>query len=295
MDNAKRLFSFGFVTLNRPEKRWSSVHDALSLPTEGLCDIFFPLDDADPLRNLKESVLRQHLGQNEDDAPRLEAVFPLTPRRPLVSQLVDGPARSFVESAMPLLRLVALTPEEFRCEVLGDDSQFRHDSQHICTHDVAAHETDSVQECGWVLAEGAQTCDPPGLYPILAAEGGVKVLARLAGSVSQENERKARHCLAGQCCSRLQEIGLNPSDAEALNVAAREGCLATQSPKFTVTCPRRLLCAAVRVGEAIASYALLEAIACDIDSIVDIGSEGNTWVSWVLENCRSTGATRPLS
>lgn len=294
MDNAKRLFSFGFVTLNRPEKRSSSVHDALSLPTEGFCDIFFPLDDADPLRNFKESVLRQHLGQHEVDAPRLEAVFPLTPRRPLVSQLVDGPARSFVESAMPLLRLIALTPEEFRCEVLRDDSQCRQDSQHICTPDVAAYDTDSVQECGWVLAEEAQTCDPPGLYPVLAAEGGMEVLERLAGSVSQENERKARHCLAGQCSSRLEEIDLNPSDAEALNVAAREG-LDTQSPNFTVTRPRRLLCAAVRVGEAIASYALLEAIACNIDSIVDIGSEGKTWVSWVLENCQSTGATRPLS
>lgn len=291
MDNAKRLFSFGFVTLNRPEKRSSSVHDALSLPTEGFCDIFFPLDDADPLRNFKESVLRQHLGQNEDDSPRLEAVFPLTPGRPLVSQLVYGPARSFVESAMPLLRLVALTPEEFRCEVLGDDSQFRHDSQGICTPDVAARDTHTVQGYGWVPAQEVQLCESPELYPVLAAE---VILARLASSVSQENELKAGHCLAGQCSSRLQEIRLNPSDAEALEVATCEG-LDAQSPKFTVTHPRRLLCAAVRVGEAIASYALLEAIACNIDPIVDTGREGETWVSWVLENCRSTGATCPLS
>lgn len=283
MDNAKRLFSFGFVTLHRPEKMGSSfVHDALSLPTEAFCDIVFPLDAADPLRNFKESVLRQHLRQNEDDAPRLEAVFPLTPRRPLVSQLVNGPARSFLESSMPLLRLVALTPEEISREVLSDACQFRQDSPKTYTSDVAAHSINSIQECGCIPTEETQACDPPEQHPVLADGEGEKILAWLAKSVSPENEREARRCLARQCSANLQATRLHPSDVESLTEAAREG-LDMQSPKFTVTRPRRLLCAAVRVGEAIASYALLEACACTDDSIVDTENEGKTWFSWVLD------------
>lgn len=114
MDNAKRLFSFGFVTLVCPSREPAPSADEILLPTEAFCDVTFPIHPGDSLVIFKRGVF-QELGQIcNGGVPTLGAVFPLTSCLPLVSQLVEGPAQSFVESAMPLLRLASLTLEELK-------------------------------------------------------------------------------------------------------------------------------------------------------------------------------------
>lgn len=275
MDNAKRLFSFGFVTLTRPTQRPdSSPADTLALPTEAFCDVTFDLASADSLRAFKESVLRERGGAEEvSSSLSASALFPLTPACPYVSQLVEGPARSFVESVMPVLRLVALTGEEFsREEAFGDCCQPSQESM------ITPGFENSL--------EGSAVNHLVDAAPVLVPGKGSRVLARLGSPFSLENEREALRLLEERCSSGLWKIGLAWRDVEALRQAVGES---NEAETFAASAPRALLCAAVRVGEAIAWHAILEACTTritDLDGCARQRHEGQTWGSWVSESCK---------
>lgn len=278
MDNAKRLFSFGFVTLTEHGRRSASpLSDRLTLPTESFCDVAFPVVATDPLLKFKESVIRECGREAEDGLSSLGAVFPLTPSRPLVSQLVDGPARSFVESAMPVLRLAALTIEEFRSEALDD----------LCLWRPAEKGRENgVESRPRMTGPAVQSSGQVNTLPAAVLPGqGEEVLARLRARVSLDNDREALHLLSEQCCERLKGINLNGDDVEALRKASA-GKGDGSDISFAASKPRRLLCSAVRVGEAIAWHSLLEA--CARMSGVCGPAEEQTWASWVFERSRST-------
>lgn len=267
MDNAKRLFSFGFVTLNKPVP---SV-DPLPLPTEAFCDVSFDLASSGALRSFKEGVLREH-GRTGDGPSSLSAVFPLTPSRPFVWQLVEGPARSFVEAMLPILRLIALTFEEFSGEeTFGDLCQPRRG-------DLTTTDLGGSFESGVV----GHRIDA---FPVLAAGKGGRVLERLVGRFSLENEREALRLLRERCSSRLRAIRPTLRDVEALREGVKE---ANEAETFAASAPRSLLCATVRVGEAIAWHALLEACNSRAEGCASQHT-GQTWDSWVSESCESTG------
>ncbi len=280
MDNAKRLFSFGFVTLTltltRPAQRPdSSPADTLALPTEAFCDVSFDLASADALRAFKEGVLRGRGGEEGvSSSLSASALFPLTPACPYVSQLVEGPARSFVESVMPVLRLLALTGEEFsREEAFRDCCQPKLSQESMISPGV---------ENG---LEGSAVDHRVDAVPVLAAGKGSRVLARLGSRFSLENEREALRLLEERCSSRLRKIGLAWRDAEALRQAVGES---NEAGTFAASAPRALLCAAVRVGEAIAWHSIREACttrSADWDDYAQQQHEGQTWASWVAESC----------
>ncbi|CAM9730479.1 unnamed protein product [Ectocarpus fasciculatus] len=261
MDNAKRLFSFGFVTLKQHSQR-SQRHptgDMLPLPTEAFCDIELNVDATDALRIFKEGVLRERRAGEDLSSRNLSAMFPLTP---FVSQLVEGPARLFVESVLPVLRLVALTPEE-----LKDEETFG------CTCD-----TSSVLGTGFEIKmadTSSETC------PVLAAGKGRQVLAHLGSRLSLENEQQALRLLAEQCRTRLGSLNLTFSDVEALRAATDDS---QESKTFAACGPRSLLCATVRVGEAIAWHALLKVCAEKMEGCTGVREE-QTWASWILARC----------
>lgn len=280
MDNAKRLFSFGFVTLSQHGQPSVSLSDRLSLPTESFCDVTFPVVSTDPLLDFKESVIRECGCEAEDGLSSLGAVFPLTPSHPLVSQLVDGPAKSFVASAMPVLRLAALTADEFRSEALGDLCLWRTGAEAA-----AAEEEEDPRITG--TAAHAQSSGQACTFPAAVLPGrGEEVLARLHARVSLDNDREALRLLSGQCSSRLKGIDLGCNDVEALRKASAGKGEGNGSESFAASEPRRLLCAAVRVGEAVAWHALLEA--CTRVRGVASPAEEQTWASWVCEQSRST-------
>lgn len=263
MDNAKRLFSFGFVTLNQPAQR--SFVDTLALPTEAFCDISFDLASSDALRAFKEGVLREH-ERTGDGASSLSAVLPVTP---FVWQLVEGPARAFVEAMMPILRLVALTVEEFTREKAFEDMCQPRRGDLIAGDSDRSFESDAVD-----LGVDA--------FSALAGGKESRVFERLGDRFSLKNEREALRLLRESCSSHLRAIRLTSRDVEALREAAKE---TNEAETFAVSAPRSLLCATVRVGEAIAWHALLEA--CKTESGARKRSE-QTWASWISESCKST-------
>eukprot|EP00903_Cladosiphon_okamuranus_P013339 g12432.t1 len=226
MDNAKRLFSFGFVTLNQPPAQHSPA-DALPLPTEAFCDVSFDLASSDALRAFKEGVLREQ-GRAGDCASSLSAVFPMTPGCPFVWQLVEGPARAFMEAVMPVLRLVALTVEELARE--GAFEEF------LCEPrrgNLTADGLDSSFESG-VVEHGVDS------FPALAVGKGGRVLERLVDPFSLENEREALRLFRESCSGRLRAIHLTSRDLEALRETAKE---TKEAETFAVSAPRSLLCA----------------------------------------------------
>lgn len=260
MDNAKRLFSFGFVTLRQPARHSQSrLVDTLPLPTEAFCDISFDSAPSDALCCFKKAVLREH-GLTRDGTPLLSAMFPLTPCRPFVRQLVGGPARSFVDDIMPILRLVALTFEEFAGE---------EDFEDVCK-----------------LSRGDLAPADLDASPILAAGRGIRVLKRLGRRFSDENERVALGLLRERCSDRLQAVHPSLRDVEALREGARES---SEAETFSASAPLSLLCATVRVGEAIAWHALLEV--CNSRRAEGCASQrtGETWASWVLSIAKLQG------
>lgn len=274
MDNAKRLFSFGFVTLNQPARRSQpSPTDNFPLPTEAFCDVTFGVASTDALRIFKEGVLHELGVEAEDGVSSLlnfSVALPLTTScHPFVSQLVEGPARLFVESIMPVLRLVSLVPQEFSSEelALGDLCQPRRGSP---TNSGLDHSFESG-----VFVDRADA------FPVLTAGKGNLVLERLGSRCSLENERKALRLLAELCSKKLQTIDLSLHDVEALREGARES---NESTMFAASAPRSLLCATVRVAEAIAWYALLEACNNREEGCVTQHIQ-QTWASWVSERC----------
>lgn len=273
MDNAKRLFSFGFVTLNQPAQRTQLCPtDNFPLPTEAFCDLAFDLASTDALRIFKEGVLHELGRQAEDGVSSLldlGVVFPLTPCRPFVSQLVEGPARLFLESIMPVLRLVALIPQDLASEdlALGDLCQPRQGSPTTAGLDNSF--------------ESRVVDDWSDVFPVLTAGKGSQVLARLGSRFSLENEHEALRLLAEQCSEKLKTIDLSLHDVEAL----REGTsISNESTTFAASAPRSLLCATVRVAEAIAWHALLEVC----NNREGGYSKMQTWRSWVSDFSRSS-------
>lgn len=132
-----------------------------------------------------------------------------------------------------------------------------------------------------------ETYHPQGALsaPALVSERGAEVLARLGSPISLKNEKEARRLLSEQCSCRLQDIGLNSSDLDALKKASSKS---KGLNTLVATEPRSLLCATVRVGEAIAWYAVLEAFdAMESSSGGGFGRE-HTWTSWVSLRCTST-------
>ncbi|CAN0134739.1 unnamed protein product [Ascophyllum nodosum] len=267
MDNAKRLFSFGFVNLSKIFS--SRLGDKIRLPNEAFCDVELAVDPRDPLRTFKEGVLQEVL-RAEDGAMSVGAVFPLRPSRPCVRHMVDGPARAFVDSFLPLMRLVALTPHECISNgIMVDACKLRPADAPATAEDRA--------------------CQPPSAVPVLVPGEGYKVLARLIPPISQDNEREARRLLSEQCVSRLCTIDLCYGDLDALRGAADHG---DESGKLAATEPRQLLIAAVRVGEAMACQALLEAGNSSEKSNANTSEEDKSWASWVSEQCRSAPKNR---
>ncbi|CAM9258124.1 unnamed protein product [Ectocarpus sp. 6 AP-2014] len=264
MDNAKRLFSFGFVTLKQHAAQPSQRRPAgnmLPLPTEAFCDIELTIAATDELRVFKEAVLREHQAREDLVSPNLSAMFPLTP---FVSQLVEGPARLFVESVLPVMRLVALTPEELTG---GEASGDACDTRSVFGTSFESRMTDtSSDKC-----------------PILAAGTGRQVLAHLGSRLSLQNEQQALRLLAEQCRTRLGSLNLTFGDVETLRAVADDS---HESKTFAACGPRSLLCATVRVGEAIAWYALLKACAEKMEGGTGVREE-QTWASWTLERCET--------
>ena len=278
MDNAKRLFSFGFVTLSQHGQRSSCFSDRLSLPTESFCDVLFPVVSTDPLLDFKESVIQECGREAEDGLSLLSAVFPLTPSHPLVSQLVDGPARSFVESAMPVPRLAALTTDEFRSEALGDLCLWRKGAAAEADCENGTERRPRIAGTAAHVQSSGQACT----FPAAVLPGrGDEVLARLRARFSLDNDREALRLLSDQCCARLKGIDLCCNDVEALREASAGTGEGNGCDSFAASEPRRLLCAAVRVAEASAWHALLEA--CARVHGVAVPAEGQTWASWVCE------------
>ncbi|CAM9292438.1 unnamed protein product [Ectocarpus sp. 8 AP-2014] len=264
MDNAKRLFSFGFVTLKQHAAQPSQRHPAgnmIPLPTEAFCDVELTIAATDALRVLKEAVLRDCRAGDDVSSPSLSAMFPLTP---FVSQLVEGPARLFVESVLPVLRLVALTPEELTGgEAFGDAC----DTRSVFGTIFESRMTDTSSDKG----------------PVLAAGKGRQVLAHLGSRLSLQNEQQALRLLAEQCRTRLRSFNLTFGDVEALRAVADNS---HESKTFAAGGPRSLLCATVRVGEAIAWYSLLKACAEKMEGCTGVREE-QTWASWTLEHCET--------
>ncbi|CAM9722641.1 unnamed protein product [Scytosiphon promiscuus] len=265
MDNAKRLFSFGFITLHPPPERLprsSSKEASFPLPTEAFCDVFFTVASMDVLRTLKEDVLEEFGRQAGDGgfARKRSAMFPLTPRRQSVSQLLEGPVRSFVESVLPALRLVAMTPDQLNHEVTPSTAASVSGSDRI-VRGVLGHQVDAFR--------GPR-----------AVQSG-QILERLGRCLSPENERDALRLLEEQCSAHLEAIDLTSSDVDALKEAVSESC---EAGAFTASGPRSLLAATVRVGEAIAWGSLREA--CTGRTYGRDGvREEKTWFAWVLELC----------
>lgn len=290
MDNAKRLLSFGFVTLYRPAK--GPCGDELPLPTEAFCDVTFPVADLDPLRSFKEGVFGEYRLQTDEDTAHLGAVFDLAPSRPFLSQITNGPARSFVKSAMPLLRLAALNSDDFTNSDMLDFCERRRSSPTVANTSSGGTVAEALTYHSTGVGEGHVGCfDGPGssllpdTCPVLVAGRGEKVLERLGSFVSRDNERQARRLLSDQCVRQIKEIGLSQRDSEALAEAACEG---DGQETFVASEPRSLLCAAVRVGEAIAWQALLEVCGNMRSPSIDVSEDKQTWASWVSEQCRST-------
>lgn len=280
MDNAKRLFSFGFVSLSGP---CSLYGEKIRLPNEAFCDVEFLVDPSDPLRTLKEDALRRFLG-TEDGILHVGAVFRFEPCRQHISQIVDGIANSFVGSILPILRFAALTSHDLMrfdvadllggsCECVADDLTVR----------------GAVNHGHMLLDSSGMDCVsarlPADVVSALVPRDMDKVFLCLKCSVSQENERNAMGLLSEQCLKRLNGIGLHLRDLEALREAADHG---HDSEKITVSKPRCLLVAAVRVGEAMAWHALLEAVKKRKRPDATTIEGGETWVSWISEQCRKS-------
>lgn len=338
MDIAKRLFSFGFVTLtphgnNTPSEatrqsstvvkgcttterctigersatsegstgvppstcvdqsfKWCdcpSISDGrLSLPTEAYCDVELPVLSDDPLRSLKMKVLKEFSNKSGDDnMGNLSAVFRLDriSHRPLfMKHLIDEYAWPFMESALPLLRLATLTPEDMLGDNLVDFSPFgglshKHPPDDECC---TAGSRGVSQDCdaqGSVAKSSefsgrkhADVGTPPGIGTVSRFEDEneammpARLLVRLKRPVSSHNERRALRFLEVQCSDRLRAIGLDASDVRALVEVSGEvelggGGLNPNGgyETFAVTRPRSVLCATVRVAEAIAWGSLL--------------------------------------
>ncbi|CAN0516254.1 unnamed protein product [Ectocarpus sp. 12 AP-2014] len=262
MDNAKRLFSFGFVTLKQHAAQPSQrrlTGNMLPLPTEAFCDVELTIAATDALRVFKETVLRERRAGDDISCPNLSAMFLLTP---FVSQLVEGPARLFVESVLPVLRLVALTPEELTG---GEASGDACDTRSVLGTIFESRTTDTSSDRG----------------PVLVAGKGRQVLAHLGSRLSLQNEQQALRLLAEQSRTRLGSLNLTFGDVEALRAVADDS---HESKAFAACGPRSLLCATVRVGEGIAWYALLKACAEKMEGCTGVREE-QTWASWTLERC----------
>lgn len=271
MDNAKRLFSFGFVSLSEP--CCSRSGGKIRLPNEAFCDVEFPIDASDPLRTFKEDVLRRFLG-TEDDILHVGAVFCLEPCRPHISQIVNGLANLFLGSILPLLRLAALTSHDL---MRPNVAEFSIDD--LTVGGVVNHDRMLLDSSGMGT----------GLAPLMLVPRYMEeVLLCLKCPVSQENERNALRLLSDQCLKRLDAIGLRSEDFEALREAADQG---HDSEKITVSKPRCLLVAAVRVGEAMAWHALLEAANKRKRLDATIIEGGETWASWISEQSRKSPST----
>lgn len=337
MDNAKRLFSFGFVTLTRlgnsvpseatrqcsttsvkgstTDERCtiaersrrnerstgvssSCVDQSLSwydcqciddgrfpITTEAYCDVELPVKCDDPLRSLKVHVLEDFWRKARDEnAGSLTAVFRLdrSPHRPLIMKhLVDEYARPFMESALPLLRLVTLTPEDMRCHNLAD-LKWCVGLFHNPSSDVAGIGKVSRSEH-----------ENKAIMP-------ARLLVRLKCPVSDHNEQQALRFLQVQCSDRLQAIGLNASDVKTLlEVSGDKGqeCRGlgldpnVGYETFVVSRSRYALCATVRVAEAIAWGLLLNACARGADfgtgSAVEFSlfQEQQTFGGWLQQQC----------
>lgn len=270
MDNAKRLFSFGFVSLSEP--CCSRPGEKTRLPNEAFCDVEFPIDASDPLRSFKEDLLRRFVGT--EDPLHVGAVFRLKPCRQHISEVVDGVANSFVGSILPLLRLAALTSHDLMrlnvTECLVDD---------LTVGGVISHDHMVLESSGM----GTR------LSPLMLVPSDVeKVFLCLRCPVSKVNERNALRLLSEQCLKRLDAIGLHLRDFEALREAVDQG---HNSGKITVSKPRCLLVAAVRVGEAMAWHALLEAVNKRKGLDVTVIEGGGTWASWISEQSRKSRST----
>lgn len=270
MDNAKRLFSFGFVTLQGPA-RSSHTEAPFPLPTEAFCDVSFSVPSTDKLCNLKEGIL-QELERRAGDggsSRKRSAVFALTPCSQSVLQLVEGPVLSFLESILPALRLVAMTPEQFDREVAFGGLYNRVRSS------ASAPKSDPDR-----FVRGVRDDQVIAFRGLEAQESG-QITERLERSLSPENEREALRLLEEQCSARLRAIGLTLNDIDCLKRAVDES---SQAGTFVVSEPRSLLAATVRVGEAIAWAALLEACTDRMDGRVSI-REGTIWGAWISELC----------
>lgn len=362
MDNAKRLFSFGFVTLtlsttprrspnaaersticekSGADKRSSAKHasnstcrpstsiggstvydEPLFVPTEAYCDIALPVRRDDPLCRLKTKALQVFSRKRGDyDIGYICAVFRLnriSHGPSFLQRFVHQHARPFLESALPLLRLVTLTPEDMMDSDMADicrvgkfsakPSQVT-GSYSVCSQssvepgcnfsnrpiaDVNEHVPPEIVESHCVSEVESRVLPR-------TAERNEKIssqlLARLEHPISADNERRAVRLLQEQCSDHLKAIGLDFSDVDALVRVAREvdqgrGGGGDDGHEMAVTQPRRVLCAAVRVAETIGWGAMLHACGQGDGVCMDSGADcfdgHQTLEDWLQHLCEGT-------
>lgn len=261
MDNAKRLFSFGFVTLTIMSNSPPDQPPA-ALPTEAYCDVVLPLQTADHLYPFKAHVLQTKFGKRKGTF-QLSAVFRLSPGPPSVRELVDGQARLFVESSMPLLRLMALSNEDLKLgDLRGAADGF------VCpprAHAFEIHEEvaeSTTREDRSLKLEATVEQD----------HATTELLRRLQRPVSDTNEERALDILTEECESALRKIKLCTQDVALLERVARQSKSRASSAVSGMQ-SRPVLSATVRVAESIAWLAILEA-GCRVRR-----SPPKTWVS----------------
>lgn len=276
MDNAKRLFSFGFVTVSLPAATRACPPEALALPTEAYCDVRFLVSAKDPLHALKTAVFESKVTEKRGGIPHLTAIFCLGPRRPPVKELVEGPVRSFVDTAMPLLRVAALRPEDLDSGVLELAGVWRvRDSFVPGGKRLADPELLGDWSTTWVSMEneafgrgrGSASClgkageraeeltasDRPGL----SEQEATRLLQEMRQPSSEEHEDRSLRFLVDQCEENLSKIRLSARDIARLR-AGGETAWGHAAGTFSVSRPSSALCAIVRVAEAMAWLALLE-------------------------------------
>lgn len=296
--------------------------ERLFVPTEAYCDIALPVHPDDPLCSLKTEVLHFFSKKCGDhDMGYICAVFPLdriSHGPSFLERIVHQHARPFLESVLPLLRLVTLTLEDVMDSDLADVCRIGKlsaepsrdtESNSICSQasverrcEFPNRPTADVNED--VMPEIVETHCVPEIAlrpPSITKEGNEKMssrlLARLERPVSDDSERRAVRLLREQCSDHLEAIGINFPDIDALMRVGREGDERRRGGgeggyEMAFTQPRRVLCAAVRVAEAIGWGAMLHACGRDDGVCRDSGVEcfdgHRTLEDWLQQLCKGT-------
>ncbi|CAM9300969.1 unnamed protein product [Choristocarpus tenellus] len=283
MDNAKRLFSFGYVVLTLPpEPFWGGSNvgwyglradEAMALPVDATCEVSLSLSNSDPLFALKEEVLSLPVMSAYQGGVSTASLD--LRHRPLPSVLVEGPADALIEAVLPFLCLIALESSDLEYVVGGEWGQGGDlgSTDGLRSTRSKRSEVESSREelkgdrrksecsgCERRVLERRASSPEKGL----AAKVALMCLSKINPVQGEEQlpsnkvELKALQIFYTLCYEELQGLKLSSSDMSALLELARTEKGSDQGA-ICLTHPRRLLCVTIRVGEAIAWSVLLEA------------------------------------